>query len=160
MNAREFQREVVPIYRELFVVAMAICNNRDNAADAVQDTMVKLWNCRDSLGGKNSIRAYAITTVRHAAIDIIRRTRTVEPLEAISLLHVEPECNPGELNEIYKVLDALPDSQRRVVAMSAIDGLETPEIALATGLTESNVRQLLCRGRRKFKELYNKYFST
>lgn len=148
------------MYRELFVVAMAICNNRENAADAVQDTMVRLWNSRDSLEGKNSIRAFAITTVRHASIDIIRRTRNVEPLETIRLLHAEPDCNPNELNEIYKVLDALPDSQRRVVSMSAIDGLETSEIALATGLSEGNVRQLLCRGRRRFKELYNKYFST
>lgn len=148
------------MYRELFVVAMAICNNRENAADAVQDTMVRLWNSRDSLEGKNSIRAFAITTVRHASIDIIRRTRNVEPLETIRLLHAEPDCNPNELNEIYKVLDALPDSQRRVVSMSAIDGLETSEIAIATGLSEGNVRQLLCRGRRRFKELYNKYFST
>lgn len=44
--------------------------------------------------------------------------------------------------------------------MNALEGQTPDEIAGITGLNAGNIRQILSRGRKKIRELYNKYTST
>lgn len=62
-----------------------------------------------------------------------------------------------ELRLLRTLLPQLPDNQRKAVELSAFSGCSNDEIAELTGESPANVRQLLSRGRRKLKELYNHY---
>lgn len=155
MDARKFHKTIVPLYRELFVAAVAIIGNRDEAADVVQDTMVKLWNNRDNLEEALSPRAFAIATLRNTAIDALRKRQPTRHDEEI----IEPAIPPddgADIEALTSIIDSLPARQRQVIILSAIEGQSPDEIVTSTGLSAENVRQLLCRGRRKIKELYNK----
>ncbi len=57
---------------------------------------------------------------------------------------------------IKNLIDSLPPGQRDVLRLSAFGGLDNSEIAEVTGMSESNVRQLLSRGRKRLRELFNK----
>ncbi|MDE5849321.1 MAG: RNA polymerase sigma factor, partial [Muribaculaceae bacterium] len=59
---------------------------------------------------------------------------------------------------LRKALKLLPENEREVVMMKAINGMSGDEIAEATGLSTTNVRVLLHRGRKRIKDYMNKYY--
>lgn len=154
MDSKTFQLTVVPLYRRLYIVARAIASNDDDAADIVQDTMVKLWNVRHDLSRVNSIESYAFTIVRRCAIDHLRRRHDDCDVEQAVALAFEPPCDDAAV--VRLAIAALPDSQRRVVEMNVYEERSTDEIARLTGFTPGNVRQLLSRGRRRIREFFAK----
>lgn len=156
MDAKQFHTTVVPLYRELYAMAFAVCGDRDDACDIVQDAMVKLWNSRDSLDTLGSIKAYAVTVLRRTAIDVLRRRRPVTTIEEADIGTVAEESYTEDIKLLHDVIKILPDRQRRVVTLSAIEGYDPAEISEMTGLSPGNVRQILSRGRRKIKEIYLK----
>ncbi|MFC6344909.1 RNA polymerase sigma factor, partial [Nocardioides hankookensis] len=51
--------------------------------------------------------------------------------------------------EVYRSLAALPDRQRAVVELVAVDGLSLTEAAAALGISPGNARVLYHRARRR-----------
>ncbi len=133
--------------------------NRQDAADAVQESMVKIWNhINDDHTGIRQPKAFAFRILRTTAIDILRRRpldgmfETAEPPESV----VEKQ-DAYELTECLNMaLASLPQAQREVLVLNALEGFPATEIAEITGLSRDNVRQLLSRGRRRLKEIYLK----
>lgn len=160
MDTETFRIRVVPLYRRLYATAVAITHDSDDAADIVQDVMVKLWNARDKLDNIKSIEAYSLIMVKNASFDSIsagrRNSIDIDSLSGDEMPIVE---NHDGTEVLQSIIESLPGNQRQVIRMNAFDGLSNEQIASATGFTLDNVRQLLSRGRRKIKELYNKYQS-
>lgn len=158
MDKTGFHKHIVPLYRELFAIAVGIVQDRSDAADIVQDTMVKLWDNRDRLDSMASPRAFAITTLKNTAIDHLRRrgynTDIDDPAIVAALTQPPDDTDPADL--INEILSYLPPRQRKVIELSAYECRSVEQISDLTGLSNANVRQLLCRGRHKLKELYKK----
>ncbi len=152
-----FRTRYVPLYDRLYGVAFGILSNSDDAADAVQEAMVKIWNMGVALADIRVPEAYAFKILRFTAIDMLRH-RCVTDSDDIACCQVadgasEPS-EPDTAEFLSKIVDSLPESQRNVILMSAFDNLDSCEIAEITGYTVANVRQLLSRGRKKIKEMY------
>jgi RNA polymerase sigma-70 factor (ECF subfamily) len=54
---------------------------------------------------------------------------------------------------VLQMLQQLPDAQRAVVVLRDVDGISCSEVASILGVTDSNVRVLLHRGRAKLRQL-------
>lgn len=152
MNAEKFSSTVVPLYRELYAVAMTLFKDRDAAADVVQDTMIKLWNRRNTLDSVASIKGLALVALRNTAIDYCRLAHPRDSLDNIAE-PTEPPNISDDVELIFDIINSLPKQQRRIMQLSALEGQSTDEIANRTGLSTDNIRQLLSRGRKKIKEL-------
>jgi RNA polymerase sigma-70 factor, ECF subfamily len=73
----------------------------------------------------------------------------------------QPEARllAGEiLDLVASVIDTLPPSQREVLTLRDIDGWTSVEVCNALGLTETNQRVLLHRGRAKIRRALESYF--
>lgn len=75
------------------------------------------------------------------------------PSEVTPVSAVELRENVAILREAIKLL---PINERKVVLMKAINGMNSDEIAQATGFTTINVRVLLHRGRKRIKDYLKK----
>ena len=64
-----FQHDILPLKNIIFRTALRIVLNKDEAEDIVQDTLVKLWQTRETLGNVNSLEALAVTMARNLALD-------------------------------------------------------------------------------------------
>lgn len=158
MNATEFQQRIVVMHAGLFRAAVAILGNCDDAADAVQDTMVKLWQNSSVLDTLTNVQAYAFATLRNQALDV-QRSRSAHPAVDLNAVADPPADEPlpsSDLEVIAQIVEELPNNYRHVIRMSIYQNLSTAEIASATGLSNDNVRQILSRSRKKIKQRYQK----
>lgn len=145
----------MPLYPRLFAMASAIVGASD-AADAVQEAMVKIWASGSAMASIDRPAAYAAAVLRSAAIDMLRSRRATESIDSAREAVAGPEADPDSAEFLERIIATLPETQAEVVRLSAFASMSTEEIADFTGRTPENVRQLLSRGRKKIRELYDK----
>lgn len=139
-------------------MSLAIVGDVDEAADVVQETFALLWARRDSLDRVESAEAYSRKVARNICLKHLRLKRQTGRLDdLLDYPYDEPPPDVGiGLSHMRRLIESLPPGQRRVMVLSAYGGCSNEEIMEITGASADNVRQLLSRARRKFKELYNK----
>lgn len=154
-----FRARYLPLYQRLYGAAIAILADSDDAADAVQEAMVKIWNTADGLAEIRTPEAYAFKILRFTAIDILRRRARPDSADLESVPEPTAPAPPDEdaAGFLAAAIDRLPASQGTVVRMSIFGEMQTDEIAEAVGCSPANVRQLLSRGRKKIREIYLKH---
>ncbi len=157
MTEQEFRQKVLPLQRQMYGIALRMGIPPDDAADAVQETQIKLWRRRDGIPEADSeLRLYCLAAFRNECISMLRRSRPIVGLdEAAELRGDETETTEYRdmKHRIETLIDRLPAGQSRVIRLSGFGGLDNTEIAEATGQTENNVRQLLSRGRKRLREM-------
>ncbi len=158
MTSQEFKSIYLPLDAKLYRVAFYILESEDDAKDAVQDLYVKLWNSRDMLDTVLNPQAYAQSALRNICIDKIRsaEVRNAESVEEkydlADSADIDKEIIDKEkLKMAMTLIDALPEKQREVICLRIFEEMEYDEIAERTGLSQTNLRVLLCMARQTIK---------
>lgn len=145
-------------------MVLRLLDNAEDAKDAIQEIMLKLWVKRDKLENHPNVKAFVFLTARNHCLDSLRKNKP-NMVEA-DLTFKKLVTSSGhenlawqELNtSILKIVKQLPSLQREVLMLRDIDGYKNIEIAFATDLKVEHVRVLLSRARKHVsKELKNKY---
>lgn len=157
MEAADFKRLFMPCQKRLFEVAWRLTGAADRAADLVQDTYLRLWLRRGEFPLPASAEAYSIKTLRRVWLDSCHK-RQPEPMaklpETPGCAEAEGHCSRDDARLVKQLVARLPADQRRVVAMRDLEGLSYAEIAQQTGLTQTNIRSLVSRGRKTVREQF------
>lgn len=161
MTENRFNDEIIPMHAAMYRVAVAILGTADDAADVVQDVMVKLWNKRHTLDSVSSLSGYAINAVRNECVTRMTRTSQCADIDSLADQCADDDQHAAierreSLRIVARAIEGMPDTQRQVFDLSIFGALSNQEIANATGLTEVNVRAILSRGRKKLKQLFSK----
>ena len=161
MEEKDFRRWVMPMQRLMYGLALRLGLCPEDAADAVQETLLRLWRNRLGLPDQQeALRAYCLTALRNECVSKKRRifpmTSADELAEISDNLSSEDAEQSDSVRHIRRLIETLPSSQQRVIILSSIYHLDTAEIAEATGLSPGNVRQLLSRGRKRLRDLLNR----
>ena len=159
MHPEYFNRKVLPIRNKLFRFACMLLNDQEEAADTVQEVLMKLWIKKDDLGKIKNLEAWAITMIRNLSYDKIRkekRTRHV-PLESGINREddnsVEVRINRDErLDNINHYLKELPERQNQAVFLRDIEGHSYKEISEIMGIDENLVKITLFRARENLRK--------
>ena len=140
-------------------LAERITGNRDDAADAVQDAFVKLWQQRGRYESASHARGAGMMAVRTTSIDMARRnSRQADvPVEQAADTIDEMADNDRSLayQQVRRIIDNdLSRNQRLIIDMREMQGMEFDEIAHRLNMTPSNVRVELSRARKRVREIY------
>ena len=159
MEEKEFRQKVMPLQRRMYAVALKLGMPPDDAADAVQETQLKLWRGREGIPEKpGALTAYCMVSLRNECISILRKRRDQSPLDQAGQIIGETGPEAVEMRDtrrhIEQLIDLLPEGQQRVIRLSSFGEFDVPEIVEATGYSAGNVRQLLSRGRKRLRELF------
>lgn len=158
MEEKEFRQKVMPLQRLMYSLALRLGLPPDDAADAVQETQLKLWRGREGIPeDMPGMKAYCITSIRNECLSLLRRKKETSPIETATGLRAETEISDVEAKDtrrrMEQFIDSLPEGQRRVIRLSSFGEYDVMEISEATGFTPGNVRQLLSRARKRLREL-------
>ena len=122
MEEKEFRQRVMPLQRRMYAMALRLGIPPDDAADAVQETQLKLWRGKagipDDSGG---MTAYCLTAMRNECISFLRKKKDLSTLESAGAIGIEPDTvdviEPQRRIEI--LIDSLPEGQKRVIRLSS-----------------------------------------
>ncbi|MEZ3576177.1 MAG: RNA polymerase sigma factor [Muribaculaceae bacterium] len=161
MNSREFKAKILPHYTSMYRVAASVMRSDDEAADIVQDAMLRLFEKRNQLENIVDTKSYCINVVRNACLNKLRgkkqhlSTDEVTDIDSAEDVHTELEWRDF-YGIVSKAMTRLPVDQRNVFRMSVYGGFSNIEIAELLGITQGNVRVLLSRARIKIRKLLSK----
>lgn len=161
MNTEEFKAKILPHYRYMYRIAASVMKSDSEAADVVQDVMLRLYERRNQLDNVADIRSYCAYVVRNACLNIMRSRKEYISTEEISDIDSSQDIHRTLERKdmsgiIVKAMNRLPENQLKVFKLSMYGGFSNAEIADMLGITQGNVRILLSRARNKIKELFSK----
>lgn len=163
MEREQFEIEVLPLRPQLLSLARCIlADTTSDEDDVVQETMLKLWLMRDRLDRYQSVRAIAFVITRHLCYNMAKAKRNAN-VALDEACYIAAEQTPEEAfllqeenEQLLSLIASLPDTQKAILQMKHIDGLEVDEIARITGSSPDSIRMNLSRARKKIKELFSK----
>ena len=145
MTTEAFQQQAGELRKQLVSIAHKYMGNTDEAEDIAQDAMVKLWLMREQL--TLPIVGMASIVTRNLCIDALRKKH--KTIDIAQLPDEADFSDDGEqIEQMLKVIDSLPSTQRTILRMRHLQGMEMREIALVLGSTEVAVRKTLSRARK------------
>jgi RNA polymerase sigma-70 factor (ECF subfamily) len=133
------------------------------AEDAVQEVLLKLWHTRDSLDKYDSPAAFATTVTKNHCLDRLKIKNRQDSLDESYYTRAGTDNPYLQLERknteeiLQKIIENLPALQQAIIKMKDIDEYEVEEIAEITGTKVEAVRVNLSRARKKVREEYIKW---
>lgn len=159
MKEEEFRQKVMPLRTRMYGLAIHMGLSQEDAADVVQECLIRLWRSRASLpSDQQGLTAYCMVTARNGILSHLTSVYSKVVFAEITEAEVLSVGEDGwsEFAEerlwLQKLIGNLPPPMAKAIRMSAYAELDNKEIATRLGTSEANVRQLLSRGRKKLKE--------
>lgn len=144
MTKEEFQIGAEALRDHIVSIARHYLGSTDEVEDIAQDAMVKLWLMHNDL--KPPITGMASIVTRNLCIDHLRRKHVT--IDITQLPDSEVVSDEGEqIEQMLKVIDTLPSTQRAILRMRHLEGMEMRDIAMVLGSSEVAVRKTLSRAR-------------
>lgn len=134
-------------YQPLCYFTFKLIQDYDFARDIVSESFQKLWLLRANFNTLVNIRAFLYITCRNNALNHLRSLQRQKPrVEAYSLQKEEKEESQLHLiieaeliEEIYKIIDLLPEKRREVLKLFYLEDLKIEEIAARLDMNPATV---------------------
>lgn len=162
MNQNEFVKIIIPIKDKLFRLAKRMLMSTEEAEDATQEVLVRLWNKNDNLVQYNSVEALAMTMTKNYCLDQLKSKRATnlqiahnnyQDKQASVEIQIEYQ---NTLQWAEKLINNLPEQQRLIIQLREIEEYEFSEIAQVLEMNETAVRVALSRARKTLREQLEK----
>ncbi|WP_097874091.1 RNA polymerase sigma factor SigM [Streptomyces sp. ms184] len=157
--------ELVRRHRDrLWAVALRTLGDREEAADAVQDALVKAFRAAHTFRGQSAVTTWLHRITVNACLDRVRkaasrRTSPVDDAERLDQLlepHESAEA-PAVRQDLHrqlqKALDTLPAAQRAALVLVDMQGYPVAEAASILEVPAGTVKSRCARGRARLAPL-------
>ncbi len=161
-RAKQKLEEIYRIHGSLMLwVAMDVLHQREDAEDAVQNSIISMARHMDALGRVEDYRtiSYICTVVRHAAIDIYRKKGKGDAsydemaAEPAGILDIEQKiCEEEGINYIVAAINKLDEGYREVLSLFYLNELSPREIADVLNRPYNTIRSQINRGRKILRQ--------
>lgn len=166
MTPEEFRMKVLPEGRRLYALAYRFLNSREEAEDAVQEVMMKLWAERSEKRNYASLAAWCTTVTRNCCIDMLRRRKRwrLEPLNDTGRSDGLFSGNAGaeEKREaaglVAEIVSRMKEPGRSAVIMRDLEGYSYEETAEALKSNVTAIRTVISRARKEIREEMEKIY--
>ena len=158
-----WRRLVELTQRDVYALCLRILRDPQDAADATQDTYVKVWRGLRSFRGDALFTTWLYRVAANAAISRQRSRKRRRERESggDDMLTQVPAAGSTEtevegrldLRVVEECVRSLPDHYRSVVVLRDVYGLSIGEIASQLKISETATKVRLHRARKKLKDM-------
>jgi RNA polymerase sigma-70 factor (ECF subfamily) len=162
MQQKEFITMVSPFKDKIFRLAKRLLISTEEAEDATQEVMVKLWTKNEMLSELRSMEAMAMTMTKNYCLDQLKSKRAGN----LTLVHNNYTDSQASLQQkmedvdswswVEKIINDLPEQQKVIIQMRDIEQYEFEDIAKTLGMSEATIRVALSRARKTIREIMTK----
>lgn len=137
--------------QHMYKTAKAILMNDEDAADAMQETIMTCWEKMGSLKEVRYFKAWVTKILINECYILIRGRKGVTYVEEIPEIPDDREESDLEWKEALAVLG---EEYRLPVVLYYVQGFQTKEIAKLMGISDAAVRTRLSRAREQLRKYY------
>lgn len=164
MDLQAFKQRILPVQGRLFRLAQLFLRNREEAEDALQDVLLRLWSNRQQLDTYHSVEALAVQMTKNLCLDKLKAHNRQKMAGDSDMLNLQADgVSPYQQVEfadsaglIRRLIDAMPDQQKLVLHLRDVEDYSFEEIEQVTGLSVNNIRVILSRARQRIRDNYLK----
>lgn len=144
--------------RYLFAIALRYVESDDLAKDVLQDAYIKIFKKLYEFKyiDEASTMAWMKQICIYEAFSVLRKKKNWDKLQSTSVSLVVNNNHALYNEELYQVLNKLPERQRLVFTLFGIEGYSHKEIGSILQIKEGNSRALLSRARNFLSEHISK----
>jgi RNA polymerase sigma factor (sigma-70 family) len=158
MTQKEFVTLTHPFRDKIFRLAKRLLVSTEEAQDAAQEILLKLWDKKNGLQAYRSVEALAMTMTKNYCLDQLKSKRASN----LSLVHSNYNDREAGLQQrledqdslrwVEKCMNELPETQKLILQLREIEGYEFEEIGQILEMNETAVRVALSRARKTIRE--------
>lgn len=157
MNQSEFLQIVMPFKDKLFRLAKRLLISEQEAEDATQEVLLKLWTKKKAMKNYRNVEAFSMTMIKNYCFDRLKskQAQTTKLIDNTFSKQTSLEKNleiKDSVDWVSRIIETLPDNQRLIIQLRDIEQLSLEEIVEITKMTPVNVRVTLSRARKTIKE--------
>lgn len=134
--------------------ARAMVSERAAADDLVQDTLEKAWSRLSQWRAGSDLRAWLFSIMHNLRVDQLRRPGlSTSPMddEYVDLPTRATQTDRLEVQNLESALARLPEEQREVLLLIALEEMSYQEVASTLGIPAGTVMSRLSRGRERLR---------
>ena len=161
-NAQAFERLVTPHEQMLWRVCWHYTRHQEDAADCLQEAMLKAWRAIGSYRGECALSSWLYRIASTVCLDFLRKqkrlpeTESADELSESGYMPVDTSPTPDEAviraeskAQLQEAIDSLPAEMRTVLILYALQGMPYEEIAETMQTSVGTVKSRLNRARQK-----------
>jgi RNA polymerase sigma-70 factor (ECF subfamily) len=163
-NTAAYSEIISVLQKPLYSFCLKLLRNHENAADALQDSFLKIHRQLLTLNEPQAALSWMYRITRNTCLDFIRaESRAKKFLNRFTSYFVNTKTEAGSteglrLNEIYNALHLLPESTRDILYLSMDEQLTLKDIAQIVGIPEGTVKSKLFYARKKLKGILREVY--
>lgn len=162
-NKLAFDQLFLEYYEYLCNFAFTFLYDKEDAEEIVQDMFFHLWEKRESLEIKSSIKSYLFQAVKNRCITLLKHLTVREEYKAHNESNIKHQEQQGiELEgELALMIDIavnkLPEERQKVFRLNRYEGLKYKEIAEHLGISIKTVEGQMSKALKFLRQELKEY---
>ncbi|WP_213522949.1 sigma-70 family RNA polymerase sigma factor [Nonlabens sp.] len=158
MNHQTFLTTFQGIQQKMYFLSKRLLTSHEEAADAVQEVIARLWEKRFQLEEVRNKEAYAMQMVKNYSLDRLK-SKQASHLKIVHSNYDSEERNVedelerlGNVTLVQNMINELPEHYKMIIQLRDIQGYDFEAIENIMDMKATAVRVGLSRARKMLKE--------
>ncbi|MCK0132163.1 RNA polymerase sigma factor [Flavobacteriaceae bacterium F08102] len=153
MDVKKFKERILPLSTKMYPLVMRYLGDTNEAEDAIQEIMIKLWRVRNQLNTHPNVNGFALLTAKNYCLDLVKKKKPTMVRDSYELSTLQSVSGHEQFlveelsNHVLTIIRTLPVQQREVIILRLVDELDYDEISELTQLKVAHIRVLVSRAR-------------
>ena len=158
MKQTEFLNIVLPFKDKLFRMAKRLLVSTEEAEDATQEILIKLWDKKNKMETYNNVEAFAMTMTKNFCLDRLKskqagNLKLVHSNYTDSSTSLQSELEAKDsISWVERIMAELPEQQKMVLQLRDVEQYEYEEIEKLLDMKPTAIRVALSRARKTVRE--------
>ncbi|TFG79089.1 MAG: sigma-70 family RNA polymerase sigma factor [Flavobacteriales bacterium] len=158
MQQSDFLKVVMPFKDKLYRMAKRLLVSTEEAEDATQEILLKLWTKNKDFESYKNVEAFAMTMTKNFCLDRLKSKQAGN----LKLVHSNYQDENTSLQRqletkdsigwVQKIMEDLPEQQKMVLQLRDVEDYDFEEISEMLNMQPTAVRVTLSRARKAVRE--------
>jgi len=158
MNQSDFLKVVLPFKDKVFRLAKRLLVSTEEAEDATQELLFKLWKNNEKLSDYKNVEAFAMTMTKNYCYDRLK-SKQASNLTLVHSNYKEKDTSLDKrveyrdsVNQVHQLIENLPEQQKLIIQLRDVEQYDFDEICKMLDMKPTAVRVALSRARKTIRE--------
>ncbi len=148
----------MPFKDKLYRLAKRLLVSNEEAEDATQEVLLKLWSKKNKIEGYKSVEAFAMTMTKNFCLDRLKSKQAGN----LKLVHSNYTDDTSSLQRqledkdsidwMQRIMASLPEQQKLVLQLRDVEQYEYEEIEALLDMKPTAIRVALSRARKTVRD--------